>query len=107
MYQEEGNITVETMNFSSKVSAYTGLMKLRLAWLVVFSAVLGYMLAPGAIVWMDLLFLGAGGFLVTGSSNSFNQIWEKDLDKKMAKTYRHIYFCIPICLEFLLVPILV
>ena len=52
MYQEEANITVERMSFSSKVSAYTALMKLRLAWLVVFSAILGYMLAPGAIVWI-------------------------------------------------------
>ena len=86
MYQEEVNISVERMSFSSKVSAYTALMKLRLAWLVVFSAILGYMLAPGEIVWMDLLFLGMGGFLVTGSSNSFNQVWEKDLDKKMERT---------------------
>lgn len=86
MYQDEANITIERSSFSSKVSAYTALMKLRLAWLVVFSAVLGYMIAPGAIVWMDVVFLGIGGFLVTGSSNSFNQIWERDLDKKMDRT---------------------
>ena len=86
MYQEEVNISVERMSFSSKVSAYTALMKLRLAWLVVFSAILGYMLAPGAIVWIDLLFLGVGGFLVTGSSNSFNQIWERNHDALMQRT---------------------
>jgi len=86
MYQDEVNVTVERLSFSEKVSSYTALMKLRLAWLVVFSAILGYMLAPGAIVWMDVLFLGIGGFLVTGASNSFNQIWERDLDKKMDRT---------------------
>lgn len=86
MTQDEVNIGIEKANVSIKVSAFIALMKLRLAWLVVFSAILGYMLAPGDIILMDVLFLSIGGFLVTGSSNSFNQIWERDLDKKMDRT---------------------
>jgi len=86
MYQKDADIAVNKMSFSSKISAFVALMKLRLAWLVVFSAILGYMLAPGDIVVLDIVFLGVGGFLVTGASNSFNQIWERDLDKKMERT---------------------
>lgn len=86
MHQGEVNINSEKLSISEKIGAYTALMKLRLAWLVVFSAVLGYILAPGEFIYMDVLMLSAGGFLVTGASNSFNQIWERDLDKKMERT---------------------
>lgn len=71
---------------SSKVSDYASFIKLRLASLVVFSAVLGYMLAVPSIDWTVLSILCVGGFLVTGSSNGFNQIIERDLDKLMDRT---------------------
>ncbi len=60
---------------------------MRLASLVVFSAGISYMLAPAVTFESSkLLFLLLGGFLVTGSSNAFNQIIEKDLDKLMSRT---------------------
>ncbi len=86
MYSEEINIDKEKVLISDKIKGFTALMKLRLASLVVFSAILGYMLAPGQINVMELVFLSLGGVFVTGSSNAFNQIWERDLDKKMDRT---------------------
>ena len=70
----------------SRITDYAALMKLRLSSLVVYSAILGYFLAPGPFSWIDLLLLITGGFLVTGASNALNQIVEKDLDAKMKRT---------------------
>ena len=50
------------------------------------SAILGYLLGPGAIIPFQVLLLCLGGFLITGASNAFNQIWERDLDKLMIRT---------------------
>lgn len=76
----------ESFSFSTKVSAYAAFFKLRLASLVVFSAVLGYLIAAETIVWGDFFYLIIGGFLVTGSSNGFNQIIEVELDRLMERT---------------------
>lgn len=77
---------IQSSATSSKVSDYASFIKLRLASLVVFSAVLGYMLAVPSIDWTVLSILCVGGFLVTGSSNGFNQVIERDLDKLMDRT---------------------
>jgi protoheme IX farnesyltransferase len=69
-----------------KLQDYAAFFKLRLASLVVFSALFGYLIAVDTVVWYDLFCLCLGGFLVTGSSNGFNQIIEKDLDKLMERT---------------------
>lgn len=69
-----------------KISDYVQLIKFRLASLVVFSAAVCYAFAAIDFSWTRLLFLVIGGFLVTGSSNAFNQIIEKDLDKLMDRT---------------------
>lgn len=64
------------------------LVKFSLTIMVVFSAVISYMMAPKVKeydFWMiALLFLG--GFLVTGSANAINQTVEKDTDAKMKRT---------------------
>ncbi len=62
------------------------LFKSRLSFLVVFSAVLGYLLGASSVNWAQLIILAIGGFFLTGASNGFNQIWEKDLDKLMDRT---------------------
>ncbi len=77
---------VQSNSFTTKLVDYALFIKLRLASLVVFSAILGYMLAVPAINWTTLIILTLGGLLVTGSSNAFNQIIEKDLDKLMDRT---------------------
>lgn len=69
----------------SRLKDYAMLLKLRLASLVVLSAVAGYFFAEG-LFNLQLLYLVLGGFLITGSSNGFNQIMERDLDKMMNRT---------------------
>jgi protoheme IX farnesyltransferase len=78
--------TSESSAFASKAKDLMQLLKLRLASLVVFSAVVSYLMAADKPDWAIALLLTLGGFLVTGSSNAFNQIIEKDLDKLMART---------------------
>ncbi len=59
---------------------------MRLASLVVFSAGVSYFMAADQIDWLKFMWLVLGGFLVTGSSNGFNQVIEKDLDVLMKRT---------------------
>lgn len=68
-----------------RLKEYTLLAKPRLSFLVVISAVTGYFMQD-EIILNEILILVAGGFLVTGSSNGFNQIIERDLDKLMKRT---------------------
>lgn len=80
-------MTTEKSAVSSKISDYQTFLKIRLATLVVFSAAITYMLASGdQFSWSVLGWVVLGGFLVTGSSNGFNQIWEKESDKLMSRT---------------------
>ena len=66
---------------------YAVFIKLRLASLVVFSAAISYIIGTkGNMDWFKLSMLVLGGFLVTGSSNGFNQVIERDLDKLMDRT---------------------
>ncbi len=75
------------VSFSSKLQDYMLLTKFRLSALVVFSAAMGFIIASGSgFSWTTLGILMLGGFLVTGASNGFNQILEKDLDKLMERT---------------------
>ncbi len=74
---------------TNKVSVFKDLVqftKFRLASLVVLSAVLCYLLATKNPDGITILLLTVGGFLVTASSNGFNQIIERDLDKIMNRT---------------------
>ena len=59
---------------------------MRLASLVVFSAAICYGIASPEIDWWEMGKLVLGGFLVTGASNGFNQIIEKDSDRLMSRT---------------------
>lgn len=87
MDQENSEITtVQKGGLAGKISDYVALTKFRLAALVVFSAAAGYAMAPGPFHWQTFIYLIVGGFLVTGSSNGFNQVIEKDLDKLMNRT---------------------
>ena len=73
--------------FFQKLQDYQVLVKLRLNLLVVFSSVMAYLIATqGTINWMAVLFLGIGGFLVTGAANALNQVLERNFDKDMKRT---------------------
>jgi len=82
----------ETLEVSSsqiikaKIQDLSLLVKLRLSFLVVISAVLTYLFAAESFSWLKLVALISGGFLVTGASNGLNQWLEKDLDKMMDRT---------------------
>ncbi|MXV49396.1 protoheme IX farnesyltransferase [Pedobacter sp. HMF7647] len=71
------------------ISDFKKLIKLRLTFLVVFSASVSFLIGSreqGAINWINWVILTVGGFLVTGAANGFNEIIEKDLDKLMTRT---------------------
>lgn len=70
----------------SKIRDYATFMKFRLASLVVFSAAIGFVAASNKVDWVQMGWLLLGGFLVTGSSNGFNQIIERNIDKLMTRT---------------------
>ncbi|GAO42185.1 protoheme IX farnesyltransferase [Flavihumibacter petaseus NBRC 106054] len=64
------------------------LVKFSLTIMVVFSAVVSYLLAPRIVAydaWSIILFFLAG-FLITGSANAINQVVEKDTDALMKRT---------------------
>jgi protoheme IX farnesyltransferase len=68
-----------------KIKSYLLFTKFRLSALVVLSALSGY-LFMGGNDGIEILYLMLGGTLVTAASNGSNQIWERDLDKKMKRT---------------------
>jgi protoheme IX farnesyltransferase len=84
--EKEVKVPAKKISLMQKIKSYADLTKLRLSSLVVISALLGYMIAPGEVSYIHLINLCAGGFLITGASNAFNQVWEKDLDKIMKRT---------------------
>tara|TARA_Y200000002_G_scaffold144902_4_gene119841 strand:- start:5392 stop:6261 length:870 start_codon:yes stop_codon:yes gene_type:complete len=62
------------------------LTKFRLTLSVVFSSFISYFLGTSEVNLIQLFYLIAGGILIVSSSNIFNQIIERDLDKLMKRT---------------------
>jgi heme o synthase len=86
---QEKNIISNSTSFvlASKVKDYFLLIKFTLSFMVVFSTVISYLLAPNIrFNLLEVLLLFTGGMLVTGSANTINQILEKDTDKLMKRT---------------------
>lgn len=72
---------------SQKVNDYKMLFKVKLTLLVLFSAVMAYLIAlNGAVNWVGILVLSLGGFFITAAANTFNQVLERDFDKLMKRT---------------------
>jgi protoheme IX farnesyltransferase len=71
----------------SKFKTYLVFTKFRLSFLVILSALSGYLFAGGKDL-LEITYLMLGGTLVTGASNGANQIWERHLDKIMNRTNR-------------------
>ncbi|MAB94584.1 MAG: protoheme IX farnesyltransferase [Flavobacteriales bacterium] len=65
---------------------FTELLKFKLSATVVFSAIVGYLLGFDTFDIYHFSYLILGGFLVTGSANTFNQIIEVEKDKLMQRT---------------------
>ena len=76
-----------SFTIGSKLKDYMLLVKMSLSIMVVFSAVVSYLLAPHVqFFWPRILLIALGGFLVTASANAVNQIVEKDTDALMKRT---------------------
>ncbi|MEO6537765.1 MAG: heme o synthase [Ferruginibacter sp.] len=86
--QENTTISNSTsFALASKVKDYFLLIKFTLSFMVVFSTVVSYLLAPNInFDLLQVLLLFTGGMLVTGSANAINQILEKDTDALMKRT---------------------
>jgi protoheme IX farnesyltransferase len=73
------------MNIGAKIKDYFLLTKIRLTISVIISALTGFLFAGGG-TGLEAFYLLIGGLLVTGASNGTNQIWERNLDRKMSRT---------------------
>jgi protoheme IX farnesyltransferase len=87
MLQEAPIKAKSHMLMLARVRDYSQLLKPNLSFMVVFSSVVGYLLAPGIdFSWMEVVVLFTGGMLVTGSANTINQILERYSDRLMKRT---------------------
>lgn len=88
MKTQDNVLNSNSFAIASKLRDYMLLVKFSLSFMVVFSAVISYLLAPRIVDYnVKMIFLlFAGGFLVTGSANAINQITEKDTDAMMKRT---------------------
>jgi protoheme IX farnesyltransferase len=86
--QDKNTISNSTsFALASKAKDYFLLIKFTLSFMVVFSTVVSYLLAPNIrFDLLQVLLLFTGGMLVTGSANAINQILEKDTDAMMMRT---------------------
>ncbi len=86
--QQETVKQSSSFRIASKMQDYKLLIKFNLSFMVVFSAVICYLLASKVIEfdWISIVLFFAGGMLVTGSANAINQVIEKDTDALMKRT---------------------
>jgi heme o synthase len=77
----------------ARAKDYNQLLKPNLSGMVVFSSVIGFLMAPNVhfvwndmMLWRQIIFLFTGGMLVTGGANTINQILERDSDSLMRRT---------------------
>lgn len=80
------SVSVKDSSWGARVAVVSELSKLRLASLVVLSAVFGYFIARPVFDWRVFLGLLMGGTLVTGGANAFNQVLERVADAVMQRT---------------------
>ncbi len=87
MQQESVNTKSNSFFLVEKLKDYAQLLKPNLSMMVVFSSVIGYLMAPGIEFDLKKVFLlYLGGLLVTGGANTINQILEHEGDKMMKRT---------------------
>jgi protoheme IX farnesyltransferase len=85
--QETIDVKAASTAVPSKVRDYAQLLKPNLSMMVVFTSVIGYLMAPGIqFDWKSVAILYLGGLLVTGGANTINQILEHEGDKMMRRT---------------------
>ncbi len=77
----------------ARAKDYNQLLKPNLSGMVVFSSVIGYLMAPNIPfawgdfgLWQRIITLFVGGMMVTGGANTINQVLERESDKMMSRT---------------------
>ena len=86
MHREESAVAKVPL-LRGRARDYSLLLKPNLSFMVVFSSVIGYLMAPGiSFALIPVLQLFIGGVLVTGGANTLNQILERDIDALMHRT---------------------
>ncbi len=81
------SVDVVPFSLKAKLQDYTQLLKLRLTLTVVFSAAMGFILAPAASMqWGLFWLLILAGTMVVGAANGINQVIERNYDKMMERT---------------------
>ncbi len=87
MLQEESMKAKWYFILVARLKDYAQLLKPNLSFMVVFSSVVGYLIAPGiSFAWKEVIILFTGGLLVTGGANAINQVLERYSDKLMKRT---------------------
>ena len=88
MTKEKTTGSSSSLTLTGKLKDYAKLIKVSLSIMVVFSAVISYLLAPKVVQhdWYMITLLFVAGMLVTGSANAINQVVEKETDAKMKRT---------------------
>ncbi len=89
--QDDTTIPAPATGLAGKVKDYFQLVKFTLSFMVVFSTVVSFLIAPNENnfsreKYISVLLLFAGGMLVTGAANAINQILEKKSDALMKRT---------------------
>jgi protoheme IX farnesyltransferase len=90
--QETKDITSSaSFKLVTKVKDYFQLIKFTLSFMVVFSTVVSFLIAPNEQFYvrekiLSVLLLFAAGMLITGSANAVNQVLEKNSDALMKRT---------------------
>ncbi|MBK8609335.1 MAG: protoheme IX farnesyltransferase [Chitinophagaceae bacterium] len=90
---KENKAIINSTSFTlvSKVKDYFQLIKFTLSFMVVFSTVVSFLIAPNEQHFVrekiiSVLLLFVAGMMITGSANAINQILEKTSDALMART---------------------
>jgi len=93
MLQQETIGARENSSLVTRLRDYNQLLKPNLSGMVVFSSVIGYLMAPNISfswtdmgMWQRVVLLFAGGMMVTGGANTINQILERESDRLMKRT---------------------
>lgn len=71
---------------SGRITDYLALAKNKLTLIVVVTSMLGYLFAGAPLFSWSFVALFIGGYLVSASANSINQILEKEFDAVMKRT---------------------
>lgn len=74
------------LTLKERMEIYGQLSKVRLSSLVVMTTGAGFLMAGGPISWGTFAAATVGTSLAAASANTFNQVWEIELDAKMNRT---------------------